>query len=313
MQRMLVAAWKHTDALIETIPTVTSAEYRVTAGTETFTGLSAQRALHDALDDRLISSDYLVGAATPGECRFYHLTRAGRKFVEKCQPTVTTVRVAIVLDESGSMAVGADETIAAFNEQVQALKQAYEQDGITTYVSLYTFDTTVEAKRRDIDVTQFAELTATEYTPKGLTAMYDAVGQAITHLLAVDTPQTSTLVVIISDGRENASREFTAQDIANLIVKQQATKRWTFTYMGANQDLSTVAETLKIPRGNMMQFDASSAYTYSNAYAAHAQATLNFRAALSAQGLGAESTATFYGSTDIADATQDDSPISHGK
>jgi len=66
-----------------------------------------------------------------------------------------------------------------------------------------------------------------------------------------DTDDTHYLIIIISDGEENASKEYDYDRIGSLIRRLQDTKRWTFVYIGANQDLSKLSNKMKIPSGNV--------------------------------------------------------------
>jgi hypothetical protein len=167
--------------------------------------------------------------------------------------------VAIVLDESGSMGAVRREIMDAFNEQVQTIRES-AMDQPTT-VSLVKFNTSVPDPvywARSVDAMH--PLREEDYSPNGLTAMLDAVGLTVERLRALpdaEDENTSFLVLILSDGRENNSRRFSYGDIAERIAELERTDRWTFAYMGANQDLAAVSDDLSIPRSNMLAFDAS--------------------------------------------------------
>lgn len=171
---------------------------------------------------------------------------------------INTTRIAVVLDGSGSMGSIKKETISGFNEQQQSItKNAAKgrKQGMTTYVSLYTFsDDTVETLFRDCKT--LSPITDEEYTCSGMTPEYDAIGKAITDLEEADCGDSAMLVIIISDGYENSSKRWTSERLAEKIESLQATGRWTFTYMGANQDLSVVNKTLHIPVCNTVMFMA---------------------------------------------------------
>jgi hypothetical protein len=177
----------------------------------------------------------------------------------KCPEPILRNHIAIVLDESGSMAAMRREIMEAFNEQVETIRES-AMDQPTT-VSLVKFNTSVPDPvywTRSVDVMH--PLREEDYSPHGLTAMLDAVGLTIDRLRALpdaESENTSFLVLILSDGQENNSRRFTYADIAERIEELEHTDRWTFAYMGANQDLAAVAEGLSIPRSNMLAFHAS--------------------------------------------------------
>lgn len=167
--------------------------------------------------------------------------------------------VAIVLDESGSMESMRQETIDAFNQQAEAIRtQAADME---TLVSLVKFNTSVP------DPVYWSEPAATarpitkrDYEPNGWTAMLDAVGLTIDRLCKVkdaDAEDVSFLVVIISDGEENNSKRYTWQGVAEKIQTLDKTGRWTFAYMGSNQDLGAISRKMAIPMDNVAAFTAT--------------------------------------------------------
>jgi len=168
-------------------------------------------------------------------------------------------RVAIILDRSSSMGSIRDVTISTFNEQVDAIKETAKESD--TRVSLVTFaDHVDEPIIWNKPVKSLKKLTREDYRPSGMTAMNDAVGLTIDKLRGLPEAadeDVSFLVVIISDGLENASQEYTSQLIANRIGPLQDSGRWTFTYIGANQDLSQVSKDTGIHMDNTFAFVAS--------------------------------------------------------
>ncbi len=202
--------------------------------------------------------------------------------------------VFLVLDKSGSMESVKAETISHFNEQLQTVKSA-ESKKMKNIVSLTTFNEGVEEvffKKAAKDV---SEISAESYTPNGMTAMYDAVGYVIDKaekIKDIGNDNVSCLVVILSDGIENASKKFTSADIAERIQKLQETDRWTFTYIGANQDLSKISEQLNIPKGNTMSFESNSVGVASMAK----KQTKYLGGYFTARSYGTKSTRGFYGS-----------------
>src|ERR1041385_3538765 len=158
-------------------------------------------------------------------------------------------RVAIVLDRSGSMGSIREATIEAFNAQVESLRKYAETQDVK--VGLITFSDRVDQSHMTLTpISEFKNL-GESYHPWGNTALYDAVGSAIADLSALPEASDSDkafLLVIVTDGMENASRTFNSKTLATLIKALQQTGRWTFTYTGANQDLAQVSETLQIPQ-----------------------------------------------------------------
>lgn len=159
--------------------------------------------------------------------------------------------VLFVLDKSGSMERIRKETLDGVNEQVQELKKS--EKGITTFVSLVTFDSEVKFLRWNVPLAEFQDLKEEEYVPDGMTAMLDGVGQSVSRLrneTKNSTNDVSHLVIIVSDGAENASSEYNWNTVAEIISKAKE-EHWTVTYMGANQDLSQVTKSLGIDQGNV--------------------------------------------------------------
>jgi hypothetical protein len=168
--------------------------------------------------------------------------------------------VAVVLDESGSMMAMYREVIEGFNEQVAAIRESAEDQPTT--VSLVKFNTHVPDPVYWVrPVEAMRPLTEADYNPNGMTAMLDAVGLTVDRLRALpdaDDENTAFLVLILSDGQENNSRKYSHKDIAERIQELDRTDRWTFAYMGANQNLATVAQDMAIPFENTSSFDATS-------------------------------------------------------
>lgn len=166
--------------------------------------------------------------------------------------------VLFVLDESGSMEQTRKLTINGVNEQIQELKKT--ADKIETYVSLVTFNSTVKTVRWNIPLGEFEDIRNEEYIPNGMTSMLDAVGQSLSKLkneVNDKEDDTSFLVIIVSDGEENNSREYDYNKVAAIISELKAKKNWTITYMGANQDLSEVTKSLNLDVNKVATWETS--------------------------------------------------------
>lgn len=207
-------------------------------------------------------------------------------------------RIAIILDRSGSMATIRTETVDAFNEQVKAIKASSKD--MDTKVSLVTFASEKDEPLIWNKATRnLKKLELKDYIPNGMTAMYDAVGFTINEfkqLKEFNDKNTSFLIVIISDGEENNSKAYRSADIAELVKELTATQKWTFTYLGANQDLSKVSQNLGLSLGNTMSFVASSAGVAAGS-AINASATTTY---LNTRSTGATYTSNFYTTTTAA-------------
>lgn len=166
----------------------------------------------------------------------------------------------LVLDRSSSMASLRAEAIGAFNEQLKTVREATEDTNVNVLVSLVTFAGRVDTPELwCTPLHQVLDLTEDNYVPQGMTAMYDAVGYTIQELQEhplINDENSSVLVVVISDGHENSSREFDSPKLAAIIKEMQDSGRWTFAYEGANQDLAVVSMNIGINRGSTLSFVA---------------------------------------------------------
>lgn len=167
--------------------------------------------------------------------------------------------VGIVLDKSGSMLSIKKQAIDGFNEQLDELKDRVTDTHVIK-VTTTLFGSTIEKQTSLKDAEDVLPMTAKSYRPSGMTAMYDAVGETIRALQEYHVPvgtNVAYLLVIVSDGMENYSKEYNSSSIRQLVTQCQDTGKWTFVYIGANQDLSKVSESLNIPILNTMSFEAN--------------------------------------------------------
>lgn len=162
----------------------------------------------------------------------------------------TQVFNVIILDKSGSMECIREAAISGFNETLNGIKKAQEKfaDTQVHYVSLLTF---CECEKKyvfdKVPVGEAHSLTMDDYQPCCLTPLYDAMGFTLTtmrnHVKNIE--DAVVVVTIITDGLENASKEYTGAAVKRLVEHLKG-KGWTFTYMGANQDPGEVADSLSI-------------------------------------------------------------------
>ena len=137
--------------------------------------------------------------------------------------------VHLVLDKSGSMSAITGSTIAGVNEFV---RQTAEADPTALY-SLTTFDTEVHKVVRSLDITDVTPLDGRTYRPGGGTALLDGVGAAIKEIDDMPDKPSKIVVVIMTDGQENSSREYTREAIRKTIEARE-TDGWQFLFLGAN-------------------------------------------------------------------------------
>ncbi|MBU8921005.1 MAG: VWA domain-containing protein [Bacteroidales bacterium] len=152
--------------------------------------------------------------------------------------------IGIALDRSGSMQQLLGSTVSGFNEHLETI-QSDALKGGTTKMSLVTFgNNTVTTEFLNLDPKKVRSLHKGAYRPSGNTPMYDGVGRLIDELAEFDVEEADVgfLVLVISDGQENASRLWNQPGIANRINALKNTGRWTFAYVGANQNLFEVTQ-----------------------------------------------------------------------
>jgi len=135
--------------------------------------------------------------------------------------------ISFILDETGSMMSIKDKTISDFKEYIQSIKSC---KGVFTLTKFNSNKVEVVYTKPIKDV---PELTKTTYLPDATTPLYDAIGKTI-KALEVDEGKQELLVVILTDGQENASKEYDKKAIQAL-MKEKESKGWTFVYLGVGQ------------------------------------------------------------------------------
>ncbi len=143
-----------------------------------------------------------------------------------------------ILDKSGSMAGLERDTIGGFNSMLEKQRSADGGCCITTVL----FNNRYELLHDRIDIQAVSALTDKEYQAGGSTALLDAIGCTIAKLIAVQRSKTEAyrakrvMFVIITDGEENASREYSVQKVKSMIEYEQSKYGWEFIFLGANID-----------------------------------------------------------------------------
>ena len=175
----------------------------------------------------------------------------------------------IILDKSGSMSSIARQAVDGVNETIGSIKSAQEknpdQEHVVTLVAFCGCE--MKAIYDSIPVNEVKTLTDKDYRPCCMTPLYDAIGTTISRVHAIKSKDADSLalVTIITDGYENASREYSHSAIRALIesYKEQG---WQFTYIGADHDVEAVSYSLSIDHhlqfdkteeGTMAMFDAA--------------------------------------------------------
>lgn len=164
--------------------------------------------------------------------------------------------ITVILDRSGSMNRVKADTIGGFNNFVETQRKVKGQASL----SLIQFDDQYEVLYINKDIALADKLTDETFLPRGMTALLDAVGITINSAgqrfaaLPTEERPDKVLFVILTDGFENASKEYKSSKINEMITHQRGKYKWEFMFIGANQDAVLSAQEIGIP--------ASAALTY---------------------------------------------------
>jgi Mg-chelatase subunit ChlD len=167
----------------------------------------------------------------------------------------------IILDESGSMESIKKTIIQGFNEIVQTVKGIQQEFSEQEhFISLISFNGLGQKLLHFIDpVSKLEQINDSRYHPDASTPLNDAIGFGISKLRQVVDKQTdcNVLVTILTDGEENASKEYSGNDVKKLIEELKL-NRWTFTYIGADHNVEKVAFSMSIDNAMVFHKNQSS-------------------------------------------------------
>jgi hypothetical protein len=191
-------------------------------------------------------------------------------------PNESLTEIAVILDRSGSMDSIKKDMEGGFATFIAEQRKIPDP----CVVSLYRFDTLFDAVYEE---RALADVPALDLEPRGSTALLDAMGQAIGLIGArlAKKPESErpgkVVVMVITDGAENASREFNRQQIKEKVTHQQDVYQWQFAFLGANMDSIGEAQSLGIASASAGNFQANSVGVGAM-YASSGKAIGNYRA-----------------------------------
>ena len=171
--------------------------------------------------------------------------------------------ITFIIDRSGSMGMLRDDVIGSFNTFIDDQKKV---KGEATF-SLIQFDDYYEPNYESVNIQDVNHLDRSSYSPRGMTAMFDALGKTITATgkRLSDMPEAlrpeKVIMIIQTDGQENASFEYTSEIVKSLIKEQQDTYSWEFVFLGSNIDAVGAATNIGIKKGNSMTYASNVAGT----------------------------------------------------
>ena len=161
-----------------------------------------------------------------------------------------------ILDRSGSMGGLESDTIGGFNAMIAKQKKEVN----TSFVTTVLFDTRFDRIHDRLKIDDVPVMTEHDYTAGGCTALLDAIGDTVHHIARIhkyarpeDVPE-KTVVVITTDGLENASQRYNLKEIRQLIEHEQEKYGWEFLFLGANIDAVETAGSIGITSARTANF-----------------------------------------------------------
>ncbi len=167
------------------------------------------------------------------------------------KPTTVKVSVIFIQDRSGSMQSVWEETLSGFKAFVNRLQQEGPRDGIEYTFSLTAFDTLLDHPYREHQILEVNAQQLENFPPRGSTALYDAVGETISK---VNSKADKFMAVIVTDGHENSSREWTKDKVRKLIEDKLALGNWAFLYLGTQPETWDDAEAMGVGRSSSASY-----------------------------------------------------------
>jgi len=213
--------------------------------------------------------------------------------------------VAFCLDESGSIKARklTKPLVEAYNINMVSIRQSVLDEGQEASMTALAFGH-VTLKHRILYVGQQVQtvkpLKVSDLNPSGMTPLFDSVYRAIQKLSELDDGDENTTFVVnvLTDGEENQSHDPGVAATLRLMNEKMGTDRWTFTFLIPDQYIGRFLRDFDVSRGNVQEWDASSAEGVEQAFVANASA---FKRYFSGRSKGVRSTNSFY--ADLSDVT----------
>jgi len=165
-----------------------------------------------------------------------------------------------IIDRSGSMSGLEQMVVSGYNEHLGAVRNLQSTYPYQQFlISLLTFDDEVKWLVKPAPIQELKELPSNAFTPRGMTALLDAIGKGMHHIESeygrkIQNDEMSVVMVIITDGAENASQFFNYKSIAKKIKERDESGKWTFSFIGCDFDAANISEQLNIRKENVRNY-----------------------------------------------------------
>lgn len=187
---------------------------------------------------------------------------------EKKTKKLHDTEIVCIVDRSGSMASIRDDAIGGFNTFLEAQKSSASDAKMTVCL----FDDQYDVLYDGVPVGTVKPFDTTTYVPRGMTALYDAIGKTVSTIDTRPEKNSKVLVVILTDGQENSSREY-RRDAVTRMIEDHTKSGWEFLYLSASPTAFTDGGSMGIAHSNVFQYKPtgkgmSNAYRGANALTA---------------------------------------------
>lgn len=153
------------------------------------------------------------------------------------------LKIVVVLDESGSMGPVKQQIIKSLNELITEQKEIKERPATFTLVK---FNDMIKRVKTNQLLDNVDLLSYNDYHPDGATALYDAIGDTIDWF----RNEKDVLMVIVTDGEENASNKYTRTQINKMIDQKKSQNGWTYVYLSSDRNTELQGDGLGLQRSS---------------------------------------------------------------
>lgn len=190
------------------------------------------------------------GRFTPVHLLINYENKTMLQFKKKVLP----LHIGVVLDESGSMSNIKEAAITSLNGQLESFRNEAAANGIETTISISTFSYAIKEFVKNIPIADTEDVDSASFRPSGGTALNDAIGSMINTL---KEKSGMYLLLVVTDGNENYSRQFNAPTIRGMVIDSIATDLWTFAMCVPPGHKSTIAHNYGVPLECISEWEAT--------------------------------------------------------